>query len=202
MTFTKSAIELFISDKAAAVTKCGAADLKLVVPEAAHWLTNFGLSVIFNDFPPPELRPFAINYIRRVQIAFIEYDLARKEVLILVRDGNGRWSPYFTALTHFEIAVSQLYIAINSVGKKANHKFFTSGDGTFEEQLNIIYNATKHDLALKELPVWFTDDAINCSKATISFSEIEDFMIKLAGVVKGLCNREMALQMLQQGIDD
>lgn len=93
MPFTKSAVEQFISARAAEVTVCGASDMKAQIPESAHWLSNFGLAVIFNDFPPAELRPLAINFIRRVHCAFVEYDHARLQVLQLVKDGNGRWSP-------------------------------------------------------------------------------------------------------------
>jgi hypothetical protein len=168
-----------------------------MVPESEHWLSNFGLAIIFHDFPPTAMRPFVINFIRRVHAAFLEYDLARQEVLKLVKDGNGRWSPYFAALTHFEVAVSQLYLALESVRKRSNHNFFTTGGGSFEENLNFIYNASKHELAGTELPVWFTDDGLACSQARVSFIDIEAFMRNMAGVVKGLCNREIALQALQ-----
>jgi len=168
-----------------------------MVPESEHWLSNFGLAVIFNDFPPAPIRPFVINFIRRIHAAFLEYDLARQEVLELVKDGNGRWSPYFAALTHFEVTISQLYLALDSIRKHANHDFFKTGDGSFEEKLNLIYNSSKHQLADAELPVWFADDGLSCSQATVAFVELEDFMIKMAGVVKGLCNREIALQVLQ-----
>jgi hypothetical protein len=84
------------------------------------------------------MRPFVINFIRRIHAAFLEYDLARQEVLKLVRDGNGRWSPYFTALTHFEVSMSQLDIALDSVRHRATHDFFTTGDGSFEARLNLI----------------------------------------------------------------
>ncbi len=197
MPFTKSAVEQFISVRAAAVDVCGASDMCAKVPESAHWLSNFGLAVIFNDFPPAEIRPLVINFVRRIYCAFIEYDLARQEVLKLVKDGHGRWSPYFAALNHFEVTLAQLYLALDSTRKHARHDFFTTGDGRFEECLNIIYNASKHQLAGPELPVWFTNDGMACCKATLTFDEIEDFMLKMAGAVKGLCNREIALQTLQ-----
>lgn len=197
MPFTKSAVELFISAKAAAVTTCGVSDMKAMVPQSAQWLSNFGLAVIFNDFPPAAMRPFVINFIRRVYAAFLEYDLARQEVLNLVKDGNGRWSPYFAALTNFEVAITQLYLALDSVRKHSNHDFFTSGDGSFEEGLNLIYNASKHQLPETELPVWFTNEGVACAKGVLKFTEVEDFMLKMAGVVKGLCNREIALQAVQ-----
>jgi hypothetical protein len=168
-----------------------------MVPEAEHWLSHFGLAVIFHDFPPTAMRPFVINFIRRIYAAFFEYDLARQEVFKLLKDGDGRWSPYFAALTHFEVAVSQLYLALDSVRKLRNHDFFTTGDGSFEEKLNLIYNASKHELAATELSVWFTDDGVACSQASVSFIDLENFMRNMADVVKALCNREIALQALQ-----
>jgi len=175
--------------------------MKLIVPESEHWLSNFGLTVIFHDFPPTEIRPFAINFIRRIYSAFIEYEHARGQILKLVKDGHGRWSPYFAALNHLEVTVAQLYLALDSIRKLAKHDFFTTGDGSFEESLNLIYNASKHQLAEQELPVWFTNDSIACSQASLSFGEVEDFMRKMAGTVKGLCDTEIAIQALQSSTD-
>jgi hypothetical protein len=197
MPVTRAAVEQFISARAAAVSVCGASDMKARVPESAHWLSNFGLAVIFNDFPPADLRPLAINFIRRVHCAFVEYDHARLQVLQLVKDANGRWSPYFAALNHFEVTVAQLYLALDSIRKHAKYDFFTSGDQSFEECLNLIYNASKHDVALSELPVWFSNEGLACSKAAITFGELEGFMLEMAGAVKGMYNRDVALEALR-----
>lgn len=197
MPFTKSAVEQFISARAAAVTVCGASDMKAQVPESAHWLSNFGLAVIFNDFPPAELRPFAINFIRRIHCAFVEYDYARLQIFELVKDGNGRWSPYFAAINSLEVTIAQLYVALDSIRKHAKRDFFTTGDGSFEERLNLIYNASKHEIAKSELPVWFTNEGLECARAALTFDEVEDFMLKMAGVVKRMCNREVALEALR-----
>ena len=194
MPFTKSAVELFISRKIAAITACNAGDVKSKEPESAHWLSNFGLAVIFNDFPPDAMRPFVINFIRRVYVAFIEYDLGRDALLELVKDGNGRWSPYYVALTHFELAISQLYVALDSIRKLSGHDFFKTGDGSFEECLNQIYNAGKHELATNEVPLWLTNDGLESNHAKLTFEVIEDFMSKMAGVVKGMCNQEIAIK--------
>lgn len=198
MAFTKAAVELFISAKAAAVTACGASDMTAATPESQHWLSHFGLSAIFHDFPPAEMRPFVITFIRRIHAAFLEYELARQKVLELVKDGKGRWSPYFAALTHFEVVVAQLYVAIDLVRKRSNHDFFKTGDGSFEEHLNLIYNASKHDRPGQELPVWFTNNGISSAKAEITFAELENFLSKMAGVVTSLCDRETAQKVLQQ----
>lgn len=192
MPTTRSAVELFISARAAAVTVCNASDVLAKEPESAHWLSNFGLAAIYNDFPPEPMRPFAINFIRRIYLAFIEYDLGRKALLSLVKNGNGRWTPYFVALTHFELTISQLYVALDSIRKLSGHNFFKAGDGSFEECLNRIYNAAKHELAGNEVPVWLTNDGMECKDAKLTFEEIEHFMSTMAGVVKGMYNQEIA----------
>lgn len=197
MPHTKSAVELFMSARVAAVAVCGIADMKAKVPESAHWLSNFGLAAIYNDFPPAEMRPFAINFIRRIHCAFVEYDHARTRVLELTKDGSSRCSPYFAALNHLEVTIAQLYLALDSVRKLANHNFFTAGDGSFEEFLNLIYNASKHQIARSDLPVWFTNEGLACAQAALTFEEVEDFMGTMAGVVKGLYNHEVPSQSLR-----
>lgn len=196
MPMTTSAVELFISERAAAISVCHVNDMKAKIPESAHWLSNFGLSVIFNDFPPTAMRPFVINFIRRIYAAFIEYDLGRQSMLELVKDGHGRWSPYFAALTHFELAVIQLSIALESINKIANHKFYEKGDGSFEECLNKFYNTCKHQPATDEVPTWLTNEGLECANAKLSFEELEEFMVTMAGVVKGLSNAETAKEFL------
>ena len=166
------------------------------VPESAHWLSNIGLAIIFNDFPPEEMRPFVINFIRRIYGSFIAYQSARQDVIELVKDGNGRWSPYFSALNHFESTIAQLYLALDAIRKFSNHNFFANGDGSFEELLNRIYNTSKHTLPNAEIPVWFTNDSIACNSAELKFEEIEHFMELMANVVTGLYNRDIATKSL------
>jgi hypothetical protein len=142
------------------------------------------------------MRPFAITFVRRISAAFIEYRLAREQVLDLVKNANGRWSPYFAALSHFEVTIAQLYLALDSVRKLSRQDFFKTGDGSIEESLNLIYNASKHQIALKELPVWFTNDSLCCSDASLAFADIETFMLQLAEVAQALSSREAAAKAL------
>lgn len=89
MPFTKAAVGQLISKRATEVSSCGLSNMKERSPESEHWLSTIGLSIVFHDFPPEEIRPFAINFIRRISAAFDQYDLAREEVLALVKDGHG-----------------------------------------------------------------------------------------------------------------
>jgi hypothetical protein len=193
MPLTKSAVELFISSKVTAVTECGASDIRAKHVESAHWLTTFGMAVIFSDFPPDAMRPFALNFVRRMHAAFLQYGLGREALLDLLKDGDGRWSPYYSALSHFEIAISQLYLALDSIRKLTSHEFFRTGDGSFEECLNLLYNSAKHELASSDVPIWLTNDGVECARAKLSFVEIEDFMSTMAAVAAGLSDRQIAM---------
>ena len=197
MPFTKAAVGLFISKRAAEVSACGLSNMKRNILESENWLSNIGLSIYFHDFPPEELRPFAINFIRRISAAFDQYDLARREVLALVKDGHGRWSPYFKALSHLEVTIGQLYVAMDSARKRTGCDFFKRGDGTVEDKLNRLYNASKHQIAADELPVWFSNFGVHSSDVLVTFEEIEGYMLKMASMVKGLLNREVAMNELK-----
>lgn len=197
MPFTKAAVGELISKRAAEVSLCGLSSMKERSPESEHWLSTIGLSVIFHDFPPEEIRPFAINFIRRISAAFDQYDLAREEVLALIKDGHGRWSPYFKALSHLEVTIGQLYVALDSIRKRAGHDFFKSGDGSVEDKLNKLYNASKHQIAANDLPMWFSNLGVHSSDTLVTFKEIEGYMLEMASIVKGLLNREVAMNALK-----
>src|SRR5437660_10584303 len=109
MAFTSVAIEQFISARVTAVTECNACDMSGEFPTAKDWVSGFGLMVIFTDQPKPELRPFALQLVRRCEMALANYGHARAALQDLVSGNRGRWSPYYRALSYFETAVAQLY---------------------------------------------------------------------------------------------
>ncbi len=199
MATTKHAVNTYISSHVAAVTSCNAADMIAKAPDCTDWLSGSGLSCIFKDYPPESARPFVVNFIRRIHVAFLEYELGRAALLDLINDGTGRWSPYYVALTHFEVAVSQLCMALDSVRKLSGHDFYKTGDGSFEESLNYLYNAGKHQLAANELPLMLTNVGLECKSAKLTFGEIEDFMLTMAGVARGLYDSEMASRFFNTG---
>jgi hypothetical protein len=67
MPFTKSIVERFISSRAVAVSIYGASEMNAMVPESEHWLSDFGLAVIFNGFSQAALTFAEIeNYMRKI----------------------------------------------------------------------------------------------------------------------------------------
>jgi hypothetical protein len=176
MAFTKHATDLFISAKIAAVTAVGASDISREFQSSASWLSSFGLCVIIQNHPPEQNRQFALQFIRRVEMAFAEYSRSVECLADLVGGGQGRWSPYYRALYYFEAAVAQLYLAYDSTRKKLGQNDFTSGDGSVLDRLNKVYNASKHDLASSEQVTWVTNDGISTSGSSVTFAELEDLL--------------------------
>jgi hypothetical protein len=187
MPFTKHAVETFISAKITAITECRIADLDAEFPAAKDWVSAFGLRVMFNDQPPEKMRPFTLQFIRRVEMALSEYSAARMQIQDLI-PGNPRWSPYYRALHHMEVAVALLYQAYD-VGRKATDKdYFEKGDGSPLQRLNRIYNSSKHIRAIADGPVWLSNQGVCTADTVLLFSEFEGLAREAARIVEGILN--------------
>lgn len=176
MSFTHYAIETFISDKITAVTECNVSDLYAEFPAAKNWVSGFGLMVIYVDQPPIATRPFALQFVRRAEMAFAEYASARDELVGLIIGKSRQWSPYFRALNHFEATVAQLYQAFDCSRKMLDTELFVKNDGSPLNRLNQIYNTSKHQVAELDQPVWITNEGIETEDSRLAFSEIEDLL--------------------------
>jgi hypothetical protein len=184
--FTKEAVETFVSDRVTKVTECNVADLRAELPSAQDWVSGFGLMVKFVNQPAPEWRPFALQFVRRSEMAVSEYCLARDALLDLLSGSRGRWSPYFRALYHFEAAVSQLYQAFDFSRKVLKTTLFAKGDGSPLARLNRINNIIKHQVAAEEQPVWISNRGIETAEVTVLFSEMEDLIRSCARIATKL----------------
>jgi hypothetical protein len=189
MSFTRHATD-FISEKIGQVTKCGATDVAKEFPASAAWVSTFGLCVIFQDHPPAQNRPHALQFVRRVEMAFAEYSRASNHLSDLVSGGPRRWSPYFRALYHFEAAISQLYLAYDGARKKLGNNYFASDDGSDLDRINKIYNASKHQIASAEQTLWITDDGVCADGTSISFVELEQLLRSYARIANRVTNQE------------
>jgi hypothetical protein len=188
MGFTRHAID-FISEKIGEVTKCGATDVAKEFPASAAWVSKFGLCVIFQDHPPAQNRQYALQFVRRVEMAFAEYSRASDHLSDLVTGGPRQWSPYFRALYHFEAAISQLYLAYDGARKKLGNNYFASGDCSDLDRLNKIYNASKHQIASAEQSLWITDDGVCADGTSFSFVELEELMRSYARIANRITNQ-------------
>lgn len=185
MPFTKFAIESFISSRVTAVTECRLADLSAEFPKSREWVSGFGLMIIFANQPPEEMRPFALQFVRRIEMAIAEYAQMRAEVQDLL-SGNPRWSPYYRALHHGEVAAAMLYQAYDLSRKKLELKLFESNDGSPLQRLNLIHTTSKHQPAEGQDPVWFSNEGFHTKQATLMFSEFEELAQACARVAERL----------------
>lgn len=186
MPFTRHAVETFVSDKITKVTECNVSDLYAEFPAARDWVSGFGLMVIFVNQPPEETRPFALQFVRRAEMALAEYASARNELRSLVSGNRGRWSPYFRALYHIEATVAQLYQAFDYSRKMLNTKLFDENDESPLSRLNLIYNTSKHQVARVDQPVWITNEGIEIVDSKLTFPEIEDLLRSCARIATKL----------------
>lgn len=197
MPFTRYAVETFISDKITKVTECNITDLYAEFPAACDWVSGFGLMVIFVNQPREEVQPFALQFVRRAEMALAEYASAREELRSFVSGNRGRWSPYFRALYHFEAAVAQLYQAFDYSRKVLNTKLFAENDGSPLNRLNLIYNTSKHQLAGADQPLWITNEGIETVESKLAFSEMEDLLRSCARIATKLTSTSSPTERTQ-----
>lgn len=185
MPFTKAAIELFISEKISAITLCGAQPIAAGLSNSQNWISAYGLSVIFNNHPPNHLRPFAIQFLRRISMAIAEHERMRVELVKLVTE-NPQWSPYYRALHHGEQCCALTYQTYDYVRKLTATRLFESGDDSALDRLNRLYNSAKHGAAVERDPVWLTNEGLACDQGSLAFHELETIVREFAAVAEGL----------------
>jgi hypothetical protein len=189
--FTKYAIDTFISSKVTALSECRIADLAAEFPNSSRWVSGFGLMVMFVNMPPEAMRPFALQFVQRIEMVIAEYSRMRTEVQDLL-SGNPRWSPYYRALHHGETSAALLYQAYDLSRNKLNTNLFESNDGSPLQRLNLIYNTSKHQLAEAQDPVWLSNEGFHTESACLLYSEFEELARSCARVAEQLTSTDKA----------
>ena len=172
MSFTNYAVEAFISKHIVELTSVGIIDVAPEFPNAASWLSRLGTLAILTNRFTPEARPFAIQFVRKVEMALLEYARAKKELETLLA-GARKWSPYFRALHHVETSSSLLFQAYDLSRKKLEIQLFQPRDGSSLQRLNKIYNTSKHEAAGPDEPVWLSNTSIHTADVELLFVEYE-----------------------------
>lgn len=183
MGFTNYAVENFISKRITEITCVGPADLSPEFPNASAWLSRLGMLAILTNQFAPEIRPFAIQFVRRTEMALAEYTRARSELVTLL-GGTRRWSPYFRALHHIEVSASMLYQAYDLSRKKLKTDLFQSGDGSPLQRLNLIYNTSKHQAADADDPIWLSDVSIHTPQTELTYRDFEELLRSCARIAE------------------
>jgi hypothetical protein len=199
MPFTTYGLDKFFAQEISALSECNAPDLGDHSAEVGDLIHNFILNSIFTSPIKTEEKPYIFGIIRRVQMALVEYQNGRTLLLLYLNESKKNTSLYFQALSHFEIAVTQLYQAYDfwrQLGKKRESKetnLFKTGDGSPLQKLNRLYNVSKH-LEPSTIPegnlhhVWISNNGICASEVTMSFTELADLVKEYVAVANAFSN--------------
>jgi len=199
MPFTHYALDKFFAQGISELSECNAPDLAEHFAEVEDLIHNFILNSIFTFPIKTEYKPYIFGIIRRVQMALVEYQNGRTRLLLYLNESKKNTSLYFQALSHFEIAVTQLYQAYEfwrKLGKKIESKetnLFEKGDGSSHDKLNRLYNISKH-LEPSTIPegnlhhVWISNNGICASEVTMSFTELADLVKEYVAVANAFSN--------------
>jgi hypothetical protein len=134
-------LDIFIAQKLSKLSECNASDLSDLTDQ---WLDNFILNNIFNLNLPDKEKAYLLNFLRRVEAVFYEYNKARNALTEYITTDHNRISPIFHALNHFETLFAQLYQAYLLIKSPIEFKLFTKHDNSVLDRVNKIYNASKH----------------------------------------------------------
>jgi len=176
-------LDNYVAHKLSELTECGAVELEVGSP----WLNSFILNSVFSFNVHPKYRAYLFNFLRRTESATTAYQLARTALTEYIGTPRNVISPYFTALTQFEICISQIYQGYTFLAP-TEKRWYEPGDGSVREKLNAVYNASKHmdeRISSDKLPpnattgVWITNLGLESSCGDISFLELHELLINM-----------------------
>jgi hypothetical protein len=174
---TNYMLDNFVAHKLSLLTECGAPEFT----SDENWLGAFILNSVFIAALLPKPRAYAFNFLRRAQGALSSYRLARLELIDYLQTPRNVLSPYFRALLHFEVCISQSYQALELLATASRRDVFDKKDGSKEERLHRLYIRSKHmDKMIEggQIPteataaIWITNQGLECSSASLSFEEL------------------------------
>jgi hypothetical protein len=184
-------LDNYVAHKLSLLTECGAPELE----ENSTWLNAFILNSVFRLQILPKPRAFLFNFLRRAEGAMSAYRDARLALLEYLATPPSTISPYFKALAHLEICVSQCYQGYELLATATGQKVYEPGHGSAEEKLYTIYVDSKHmDRMIhgEKLPaeatagIWITNSGIESSRGALSFVELHRLLYDMRNLAEQL----------------
>lgn len=177
-------LDNYVAHKLSGLTQCEAPELK----DDIKWLSNFILNNVFRVQLPAKTRAYLFNFLRRAEGATFAYRAARIEIHEYLNTPRNVISPYFRALSYFEICIAQCYQGYELLAHASGESIYTPSDGSPEERLQIVYVDSKHMdkmIAGDKLPeqatagVWITNTGIASARGALTFVELHDILSKM-----------------------
>lgn len=185
MELTKHGLAKLSTADISALNECRLNDVASEYPDACGWVTRLGMMSIFNEHIPPEHRPLALYFVRRTEMALVEYSAMHREVVGHVSNPF-RWSSYYRALHHGEVALSLMYQALDIISKSAAIRLFDKLDGTELQRLNGVYNTSKHRTPVPDESIWLVNAGFKTADHELKFEEFEEILRSAGRIATGL----------------
>jgi hypothetical protein len=146
---------------------------------------QFVITAIALEFIPLKTRVQTFNFIRRAQVAFDEYALARGAYRKFFSDRNPVF--YLDALHHFEVCLASAHQGHEALFEMTGGKFFDSGGQGRAElnwRMNRLYNTAKHasDFIKRAsfkgdmLTAWISNDGLETRNEKMAFGELAEIL--------------------------
>jgi hypothetical protein len=167
------ALDTFVAPELSKFTDASIPDVSRYKESREWWVRHFFLNSMFRATVASPYRQYMLNFLRRAELSFQEYELARERTLKYLENPRNRGTGhYVAAIGHWEMFLSQAwhtYLLFSYIDGRNGKDIFKLGDGTEEERLNFLYNRSKHaestingDFYPKEstLCIWLYNDGL------------------------------------------
>lgn len=208
MPLSNFAKDKFVAPELSKLTQCNAIDMTGYNNQCEHWVANFVLNSKLRVSIENPHRAYIFMFLRRAEMSFHEHENGRQSLLNYILQGSDAIHLYLSAVYHFENLLAQSYQAYQIMRKMTGRDFFTSGDCSVLERLNLLYGRTKHpDTAINSnqipkdatMPVWLSNSGICAEGVQISYAEMAEILKDLSKIADALSNPEPAPRELPFG---
>lgn len=208
MPLSNYALDKFVAPKLSELTEDSAPGLKDYGEVKGHWLADFVLKSIFITRIEPLRRQVVMDFLRKVEGAFREYEEARELLSRFLAARTDKEHAfvylYFHCLRHFEtsmILAYGAYMVFEALRKgfaPEAPRMFEKEDKSGLQRLNRLQNVAKHasDMLMKRkldgehaIPLWLTNRGIECSDCSLSFAEFAELLRGLGDAADTLLAR-------------
>ena len=180
---------------ASVFTEAAIPEIASTHPQSAHWLSNYFLNSALRAQYGSPTRELVSALLRRVTIAFEEYELAKARTDEFVqrrRDGQQPMRTYLSALHHWEQCLAAAWQAVAAWMKLTGERAFDPDPvaPSAEERLNHLYNWSKHTdgkiVSPGQMPkagplaVWLSNEGVRSVVHLLTWSELAEMLDELA----------------------
>jgi hypothetical protein len=142
------ALDTFVAPELSKFTEASIPDVSTYNQSREWWVRNFFLNSMLRVTVASPYRQYMLNFLRRAELCFREYELARERTLRYLENPRNRGTGhYVAAIGHWEVFLSQAwhaYLLFSFIDGRNGKGIFKRGDGSEEERLNFLYNSSKH----------------------------------------------------------